>query len=410
MPLSDVIAHYTAKKAPTYAVTEDTDPAAARRRGAQGKYFADRMGWLLDYWAAKVVDDIDPETCAEFSKRHSPSVARRCLEDLRAAVRRCVKDRRLARDGEWSFELPPPNPARYGFYTRGQIARMLWHAYRMRQGYTHSGKRARPEKRGSKKETDAHPRRHVARFILVGLYTGTRTDRIEQASFFPEPGRPYVDVDAGIFYRAAVGEFVPDNKRAGPVRIPPRLLSHLRRWKKNGARYVVEFQGRPVDASSAYFRNQRETLTKAEIKAHRLNRHALKHTCATWLMLAKRPMAEIVSFLNTDEKTIVKHYGHHHPDYQAGVGLAFSQGAGKIGFGRDETPKTAEHPTAANTPVLAVEVRRSIRELLEMAQAPVVAFGLVDITPDAGLEALRESVKRSFQAGDWSALLGENAA
>jgi integrase len=408
MPLSDVIAHYTAKKAPTYAVTEDTDPAAARRKAAQGKYFADRMGWLLDYWAAKVVDEIDPETCAEFSARHTPSVARRCLEDLRAAVRRCIKDRRLARDGEWSFELPSANPARYGFYTRGQVARMLWKAYRMRQTYTHSGKRARPEKRGSTKQIDAHPRRHVARFILVGVYTGTRTDRIEQASFYPEPGRPYVDVDAGIFYRAAAGEFVPDNKRAGPVRIPPRLLGHLRRWKKNGARYVVEFQGKPVDASSAYFRNQREALTAAEIKAHRLNRHALKHTCATWLMLSGQPLADIASFLDTDERTIIRHYGHHHPDHQAGVGQALSQGAGKVRFGRDAKPKAAERPTAANSPAVAAEVRRSIREMLELLQAPVVAFGVVDTTPDAGLEALRESVKRSFRSGDWSGLAGQN--
>lgn len=112
--------------------------------------------------------------------------------------------------------------------------------YRMRGTYTYSGKRARPETLGTTKKIDSRPRRHIARFILVGVNTGTRTDRIEQASFYPEPGRPYVDVDAGIFYRAAVGEFVPDNKRAGPVRISPKLLSHLRRWKKNGARYVVE--------------------------------------------------------------------------------------------------------------------------------------------------------------------------
>lgn len=254
------------------------------------------------------------------------------------------------------------------------------------------------------------PRRHIARFILVGIYTGTRTDRIEQASFYPEPGRPYVDVDAGIYYRAAAGEFVPDNKRAGPVRIPPRLLGHFRRWKKNGARYVVEWHGKPVGTASAYFRNQRETLTETEIKAHRLNRHALKHTCATWLMLAAEELADIASFMDTDEKTVVRHYGHHHPDHQAGIGLAFSRGAGKVRFGKEAKATAPERPTAANTPAVAAEVRRSIRELLDMTKAPVVAFGLVDITPDAGLEALRESVKRAFQSGDWSGLLGENAA
>jgi hypothetical protein len=160
-----------------------------------------------------------------------------------------------------------------------------------------------------------------------------------------------------------------------------------------------------VGTASAYFRNQRETLTEAEIKSHRLNRHALKHTCATWLMLAAEPLADIASFMDTDEKTVVRHYGHHHPDHQAGIGLALSRGAGKVRFGREEKGNAPASPSSANTPTLAAEVRRSIRELLDMAKAPVLAFGLVDITPDAGLEALRESVKRVHATEDWAAVL-----
>lgn len=217
-----------------------------------------------------------------------------------------------------------------------------------------------------------------------------------------------MDVEGGIYYRSWDGEMVPDNKRANPVRIPVRLLSHLRRWKKLGARYVVEYRGRPVGTASAFFRLLRETIPEGERKAQRLNRHACKHTCATWLMQAGEPLSDIAGFLSTDEKTIVRHYGHHHPDHQAGIGLAFSRGAGKVRFGRQEKTEAHATPSAVNTPSIAAEVRRAIRDMLELVEAPVAMFGVVDATPDSGLEALRETVKRSARSGGWSALLGEN--
>ncbi|MCG6115273.1 MAG: integrase [Mesorhizobium sp.] len=408
--LEDVIAYYMLDTAPRFEIDPDAEPGAVRRAKRQRQLFLDRMEWLLDYWTGKTVDDIDKATCAEFSKRHSPSTARRCLEDLRAAVNVNIKNRQLAKDGEHVFDLPRANPPRYGFFTCNQMARLLWAAYRKKGAYTHSSKRSSGEKVGVTKTTDLRPMRHISRFLLVAVYTGTRTDRIEQASFYPEPGRPWVDVDGGIFYRSWDGERVPDNKRANPVRIPVRLLSHLRRWKKNGARYVIEYRGRPVGTASAFFRLLRETLPKEERKAHRLNRHACKHTCATWLMQAGEPLSDVAGFLATDEKTIVRHYGHHHPDYQAGISRAFSSGAGKIGTRRDTARQFPQRATADSSAALAAEVRRAIRDLLELAAAPVTAFGVIDTTPDAGLEALRETMKRCARSGDWSALLGENAA
>lgn len=408
--LEDVISYYMQETVTRFDVDPDGAPGAVRKAKKQRKDFLDRMEVLLDFWSGKIVDDIDKTTCQDFAALHAASTARRCLEDLRAAVNLNIVDKKLAKDGEHIFVLPPANPPRYGFFTRSQFARLLHAAYRKRGTYTHTAKRSSGAKVGKTKVTDLRPMRHIARFMLVAVYTGTRTDRIEQASFHQESGRPWVDVDGGIFYRSWEGEMVPDNKRANPVRIPSRLLSHLRRWKRNGARYVIEYRGRPVGTASAFFRLLRETLPEAERKAQRLNRHACKHTCATWLMQAGEPLSDIAGFLSTDEKTIVRHYGHHHPDHQAGISEAFSSGAGRIRSRRESTKTAAERPTAATNPALAAEVRRAIRDILELAAAPVAAFGIVDVTPDAALETLRETVKRSARSGDWSGLVGENAA
>ena len=414
-PIADVLSYFALKTAPRYEPSE-ADPDGKKE---QKHNFLFRMGALLGYWGDKVVDDIDMETCAEFrryvhvdpekpdkpGKVLSPSVIRRSLEDLRSACRVYVKARRMAAGGDYVFDLPDANPPRYGFFTRSQIARLVWAAYRMRQTYTYSGKRARDENRGKTIETAARPRRHIARFLLVAVATGTRASRIERASFYPEPGRPYIDVDNGIFYRAWKGEFVPDNKGADPIRLPQRLVAHMRRWKKKGARYLVEHkEGKTGSTASAFFRLLRETLSEEEIEAMDLNRHALKHTCATWLMMAGEPMGEIAGYLSTSEKTIRKHYGHHHPDHQHGIGDAMTTGrAGRPRFGREA--KAAEKQTAANNPALAAEVRRSIRELLEVFDAPVLAFNVLSATPDASLESMREQVKRSGRSGDWSGLL-----
>jgi hypothetical protein len=377
------------------------------------------MTTILAFWGEKFVDDIDANTCEEFceftdpetGKQIASSSARRCLEDLRAAVKRYVKDRKMSAGGDYVFDLPVANPARYGFFSRSQMARLVWAAYRKKQTYSFTGRRARADKRGMTKTTNARPRRHIARFLLAGVYTGTRTDRLERASFYQEPGRPFIDTETGIFYRNAVGEMVPDNKRAGPVRIPGRLLAHMRRWKANGARYLVEHQeGKTGSTSSAFFRLLRETLKPEEIAAMDLNRHAMKHTFATWAMMAGEPMIEIAGYLDTSEKIIRTHYGHHHPDHQAGLGDAFTSGrAGRIRFGREETKK-APRQTAANNSLLAEEVRGAIRDLLELFDAPVHLFAVLDSTPDGGLVSLRESVKRSARSGNWDAVVEKEAA
>src|SRR6516225_7874115 len=88
---------------------------------------------------------------------------------------------------------------------------------------------------------------HVARFILLGLYTGTRHASICSAALMPTVGRGHVDLERGVFYRRVEGAR-ETKKRQPPVRLPDRLLAHLRRWERLGIgqKAVVEWNGKPI--------------------------------------------------------------------------------------------------------------------------------------------------------------------
>lgn len=69
--------------------------------------------------------------------------------------------------------------------------------------------------KGKKIETDRRPLRHIARFALIGLYTGTRAGAIASASPHRAEGKSYIDLERGIFYRLAIGRraTAKDNRR-----------------------------------------------------------------------------------------------------------------------------------------------------------------------------------------------------
>jgi hypothetical protein len=140
-----------------------------------------------------------------------------------------------------SVVAPPRRPSRERWLTRSEAARLIWAAWRFREL-----KDGRP--------TSKRPRRHIAHFILVALYTGSRASVVSQAALQPEPGRPYVDLDHGMLYRRPAGA-KESNKRRPTIPLPGALIAHLRRWKRAGHRYVVEWDGHPVRRIGTTFRH-----------------------------------------------------------------------------------------------------------------------------------------------------------
>ena len=171
------------------------------------------------------------------------------------------------------------------------------------------------------RETKKYTSKHIARFILVGLYTGSRHDAICGASFQPAEDRGWVDLKNDIFNRLRQGRR-QTKKRQPPVRLPNRLLAHLARWHRLGIsnHAVVEFQGAPIASVSKGF----EVIFKKVGIEKRVTPHTLRHTSATWLMQEGMDLWTAAGFLGMSVQMLERTYGKHHPDYQAGMLDAFS--------------------------------------------------------------------------------------
>jgi integrase len=205
--------------------------------------------------------------------------------------------------------------------TRSEAAKLLWTCSRYREVQTlHRG-----ASKGEKIETEKRPLQHLARFILIGLYTGTRAGAIASASPHRQDGRSFVDLDTGIFYRLAQGRRAT-NKRQPPVPLPSRLLAHMRRWKARGIskQHFVEWNGRAVKSVKTAFASAVRYAGLA-VEAGNVTPHTLRHTAATWLMHNGAPMWEAAGFLGMSEKTLRDVYGHHHPDYLRGAVAAINR-------------------------------------------------------------------------------------
>jgi hypothetical protein len=124
--------------------------------------------------------------CAYAKSRTTDAAARRDLEELRAAINHHRREGRC--DKVVNVVLPEKSPARQYWCTRSQAAQLLWAAWRFRE--IQKGK-----------ATNRRSRRHVAKFILVALYTGTRAGAVCGAALEPTEGKGWIDLERGIFYR-----------------------------------------------------------------------------------------------------------------------------------------------------------------------------------------------------------------
>ena len=184
----------------------------------------------------------------------------------------------------------------------------MWACWRYREVQTvHIG-----ANKGSTIETSKRPLRHLARFILIGLYTGTRSSAIAASSPVRSDGSAYVELDEGIFYRLAQGQRAT-NRRQPPVPLPHRVLAHLRRWRDKGIAntHFVEFNGKPVKSVKTAFKS---AVRLAKLGGG-VTPHTLRHTAATWLMQRGVGLWQAAGYLGMSVETLARVYGHHHPDH-----------------------------------------------------------------------------------------------
>jgi integrase len=297
----------TIRIADVLSIFLDDRPDLAKGDTEQSKRFVARIGRLNDWWGERVLADINGDLCRKYvNERGSSGGARRDLEDLRAAIGHHAAEglhRAIVK-----VTLPARGAARDRWLTRAEAAHLIWTCWRAREIQTVR----RGAAKGEKMATDKRPLRHLARFILIGLYTGTRASAIAAASPTPAIGRAYVDLDRGIYYRLAQGH-AETNKRQPPVPLPPRLLAHMRRWKERKliARHFVEFNGVGVKSVKTGFKS---AVRLAKLSG-KVSPHTLRHTAATWLMQNGTDLWQASGYLGMSPKMLQDVYGHHHPDH-----------------------------------------------------------------------------------------------
>jgi integrase len=264
---------------------------------ARPKETAQRFKRLVEWWGDKTLAQVNGATCRAYAKARGSTPSRRELEDLRAAINHHRNEGLCTEVVE--VVLPERSPSRLRFLTRSEAARLLWAAYRYRE--VQKGR-----------ATGRHSRRHLARFILVALYTGTRSAAVCGAALEPTEGRGWINLETGAFYRRADGQR-ETKKRQPPIRLPDRLLAHIRRWKCKGLchKHIVEWNGYPVVRIVKAFRR---AVADAGLDPD-VTPHTLRHTAASWGMQNGADHGELADYLGMTIETLRRVYGHHDPNY-----------------------------------------------------------------------------------------------
>lgn len=323
--VAEVLAEYAAGPATRLAnPAKEASFIAALLPRWEGKVLSDvRRSSSEAYVAERMKDPIksytkDPEN----APRVSDQTARRELECLSTAI------------GKWHEEhhlrvvpkvvLPRKSESPRDSLSRRQAARLLWAAMGWRWDAAAENPRTRQPGRWVRPSNTARTNRmHLRRFILISLYTGSRSSVTTEALWTESPTNPWANVDGGVMYRRARGTRDQRTKRRPVVKFPKRLLAHMARWRRldeaAGINCVIHFGGEPIGRVKTGF----ASCVRDAGLDHGVSPHYLRHTCATWLMERNVDTWDAAGFLGMSVTTLLKHYGHHRPDYQDEVRTKF---------------------------------------------------------------------------------------
>jgi integrase len=309
--ISDALAYYGTHKA-TKAMRQDM--------------LARALLMLGEFFVGKMVNEITPTLCDEYvewrirrgdtrgayRKREpdprllKPTTARNDLATLQAALRFCWENRKLTH--LVPVLKPKASEPRPRFLTTSEAARLIAGAL----GWDQHGRR--------------HPKRinrHLARLVLIGLYTGTRRDRILRLQWVENLDGGWVDLDRGMLHRKSKAE--PETKKRAPS-VPladapeaNKLWAHLRRWRRLTSRYVIEFNGMPIRGLFTGFEGAcrlAELNYDVQDPADRVTPHTLRHTCVSWLLADGKTPYQVGKYVGMSAQMVERVYGHVNEDLQ----------------------------------------------------------------------------------------------
>ncbi|MGV2975640.1 tyrosine-type recombinase/integrase [Roseibium alexandrii] len=290
---ADILTYYAVHKVPTISNARNE------------VYLIDA---LARFWGTKYLFDVDKPNCRAYaSLRLSDGVtggtARRELETLKAAVNFFLEEKKLS--FKPSFQFPEKGDSRLRWLRRSEVAQFI-HAARRRGNH------------------------HIARIILIGVYTGTRVGAIRQMRWVPSVDTGYFDLEHGVMYRKGHTERTT-KKRRPSIGIPDRLMPHLHRWRDldGPCPYVIHRDGIPMDSARKAWANSRDDAgLDADVVPH-----CLRHTTASWGIQNVETVQELQSladFLGMSLKMLLETYGHLNPVHQRAASNAISRRPGHI--------------------------------------------------------------------------------
>jgi integrase len=255
---------------------------------------------LGEFFAEDVLASLTPGRCKAYRKwrgsqpkarwtkdpanapRVGDPMVRRELEVLQAAIHAAHADHKL--DFPVKIWMPDAAQSRTRFLSRSEVARLIKAAWRAPQGKS----------------------RHLARWLIIAFYTGTRADAALALQWMPNTTGGWVDLEQGLIFRKAVAQTETD-KRRPPVAISKRLAAHLRRWRpESGKGYVVDYKGGRVTTLRRSF----VTACKAAGLGPDVIPHTLRHTFASHAIMNGISPGEVAEAIGTTEGIIKRVYGH----------------------------------------------------------------------------------------------------
>lgn len=293
IPVAEVLAYYL-KRVLKNADRKNTK-SARLSAGTRKIHVAN----LHTFWGDLTLADVKTSKCEEYEEHRRAQPPRRGMRKGAESVglgtiRQELKTLGLA-ISVWHGESPLPAlpivwkpdepPPKVRYLERHEAARMLRASRRL--GFP-----------------------HITRYIMLGIYTGTRDDRMRRLRWVKASHDGYFDLDLGVLYRAGFAE-EKTSKQAPPMVLPDRLLTHVRRWAASdtGLSHVITYRGQPVgDIHKAW-----ASTVKAAGLGPDVTPHTLKHTAITWMLQDGRRVWEVSEDTGTSAKTIEEVYGHHRP-------------------------------------------------------------------------------------------------
>lgn len=274
---------------------------------------------LLDFFGLNTLSDINGQLCRDYAARRGKTVvaatARRELGTLQAAINLWhVESPLSAVPTVWK---PDDGEARDRVLTRNEAARLLMACRKL----------SRQDVMGGQGAVQRIDYSHVARFILIALYTGTRHATVLRLRWYESRDAGWLDAAAGVIYRAGKAE-KQTRKARRPARMPDRLLAHVRRWARTDLAQgpqtaVIRYKGKSIG------RQQRgwEAVVKAAGLGEDVTPHVLKHSATTWLLREGVDLFDVSALTSTSMHTLETVYGHHSPEFQKATANAFRRRA-----------------------------------------------------------------------------------